>query len=209
MNWQQLKKIVAFYGRFTLSFTQVGYRARRVFWPKFTPNFRGQHWLVTGGSGGLGRQMVLEDGEVVPYRDWRVNDERLLQPSLLTVPTGKDGICYRLSQLDWRVRDVERALAIAGHADDLWFKTHTLLTETPSLLLHHNMSQQFVELSSQGVALKRGVPGQLIGQTLFLSINKRGGNDVVFADCLNYLRQQMGGEPVMGRVAFPSAGCFV
>jgi hypothetical protein len=40
-----------------------------------------------------GRQMVLEEGEVVPYRDWRVNDERLLQPSLLTVPTGKDGIC--------------------------------------------------------------------------------------------------------------------
>lgn len=60
MNWQQLKKIVAFYGRFTLSFTQVGYRARCVYWPKFTPNFRGQYWLVTGGSGGLGRQMVLK-----------------------------------------------------------------------------------------------------------------------------------------------------
>lgn len=137
-----------------------------------------------------GRQMVLEEGEVVPYRDWRVNDERLLQPSLLTVPTGKDGICYRLSQLDWRVRDVERALAIAGHADDLWFKTHTLLTETPSVLLHHSMSQQFVELSSEGVALKRGVPGQPIGQTLFLSINKRGGNDVVLDDCLRYLEME-------------------
>ena len=60
MTWQQLKKVLAFYGRFTLSFTQVGYLARRVFWPKFAPDFRGQHWLVTGGSGGLGRQMVLE-----------------------------------------------------------------------------------------------------------------------------------------------------
>ena len=136
-----------------------------------------------------GRQMVLEQGEVVPYRDWRVNDERLLQPSLLTVPTGKDGICYRLSQLYWRVRDVERALAIAGHADDLWFKTHTLLTATPSVLLHHSMGQQFIELSSHGVSLKRGVPGQPIGQTLFLSINKRGGNDVVLADCFDYLQE--------------------
>ncbi|MGA0800896.1 MAG: SDR family NAD(P)-dependent oxidoreductase, partial [Steroidobacteraceae bacterium] len=60
MTWQQLKKVLAFYGRFTLSFTQVGYLARRLFWPSFTPDFRGQHWLITGGSGGLGRQMVFE-----------------------------------------------------------------------------------------------------------------------------------------------------
>jgi dehydrogenase/reductase SDR family member 12 len=59
MNYQQLKKIAAFYGRFTLSFTQVGYRWRRRGWPAFTPDFRGQHWLVTGGSGGLGRHIVL------------------------------------------------------------------------------------------------------------------------------------------------------
>lgn len=59
MNLQQLKKIAAFYGRFTLSFTQVGYRARKLFWPRFTPDFKGQHWLVTGGSGGLGREMVF------------------------------------------------------------------------------------------------------------------------------------------------------
>ncbi len=60
MNYQQLKKIAAFYGRFTLSFTQVGYRWRRLGWPAFEPDFRGQHWLVTGGSGGLGRHIVLE-----------------------------------------------------------------------------------------------------------------------------------------------------
>jgi len=60
MNFQQLKKVAAFYGRFTLSFTQVGYRARRLTWPAFKPDFRGQHWLVTGGSGGLGRHIVLE-----------------------------------------------------------------------------------------------------------------------------------------------------
>jgi len=59
MELQQLKKIAAFYGRFTLSFTQVGYLARKLFWPRFTPDFKGQHWLVTGGSGGLGREMVM------------------------------------------------------------------------------------------------------------------------------------------------------
>ena len=60
MNYQQLKKIVGFYSRFTASFTQVGYRWRSLSWPPFTPDYRGQRWLVTGGSGGIGRHIVLE-----------------------------------------------------------------------------------------------------------------------------------------------------
>jgi dehydrogenase/reductase SDR family protein 12 len=60
MNYQQLKKIVGFYSRFTGSFTQVGYRWRSLSWDRFTPDYRGQHWLVTGGSGGIGRHIVLE-----------------------------------------------------------------------------------------------------------------------------------------------------
>jgi dehydrogenase/reductase SDR family member 12 len=59
MNYQLLKKVAAFYTRFTLSFTQVGYRARSLSWPKFAPDYGGQHWLVTGGSGGIGRHVVL------------------------------------------------------------------------------------------------------------------------------------------------------
>jgi dehydrogenase/reductase SDR family protein 12 len=59
MNYQQLKKIVAFYGRFTASYTQVGYRWRSLSWSKFKPEYRGKHWLVTGGSGGIGRHIVL------------------------------------------------------------------------------------------------------------------------------------------------------
>ncbi len=54
MNFQQLKKIAQFYGRFTLSFTQIGFRARSLTWPAFTPDYSGQRWLVTGASGGLG-----------------------------------------------------------------------------------------------------------------------------------------------------------
>lgn len=58
-NARQVIGALVFYGRFALSFSQVGYLARRAFWPRFEPDLRGQHWLVTGGSGGLGRQMVL------------------------------------------------------------------------------------------------------------------------------------------------------
>jgi dehydrogenase/reductase SDR family protein 12 len=60
MNIQQLKKVAAFYGRFTLSFTQVGFRARSLLWPALKADFSGQNWLVTGASGGLGRYIALE-----------------------------------------------------------------------------------------------------------------------------------------------------
>lgn len=60
MNFQQLKKIGVFYGRFTLSYTQIGYRARSVLWANPKADFSGQHWLVTGASGGLGRHIALE-----------------------------------------------------------------------------------------------------------------------------------------------------
>jgi dehydrogenase/reductase SDR family protein 12 len=59
MTFQQFKKVLAFYGRFTASFTQVGYRWRSLAWPQFKPEFQGQRWLVTGASGGLGRYIAL------------------------------------------------------------------------------------------------------------------------------------------------------
>jgi dehydrogenase/reductase SDR family member 12 len=59
VNWAQLKKVAAFYGRFTLSFTQIGYRCRRLGWPPLRCDFAGQNWLVTGASAGLGRHVAL------------------------------------------------------------------------------------------------------------------------------------------------------
>jgi dehydrogenase/reductase SDR family protein 12 len=60
MDFQLLKKIAAFYARFTLSFTQVGYRVRRLSWAPAPLDFRGQHWLISGASGGIGRQIALD-----------------------------------------------------------------------------------------------------------------------------------------------------
>lgn len=60
MNLQQLRKIMVFYGRFTPSYTQVGYRARSLLWRDPKADFSGQHWVVTGASGGLGRFIALE-----------------------------------------------------------------------------------------------------------------------------------------------------
>ncbi len=56
---QKILGVLAFYGRFSLSFTEIGYRARRLAWPAFKPDFTAQHWLVTGATGGLGREIAL------------------------------------------------------------------------------------------------------------------------------------------------------
>jgi dehydrogenase/reductase SDR family protein 12 len=54
----QLKKVAGFYGRFLLSFSAIGYRARSLFWKSYDANFTGQKWIVTGATGGIGRAIV-------------------------------------------------------------------------------------------------------------------------------------------------------
>jgi hypothetical protein len=159
-----------------------------------------------------GRRLVLEEGLPAPYRSWITDDRDLLKPSLRTVPTGKDGICYRLSQLDHRVCDLQTALGIAGHADDLWFKAHSLLTGTPAVLLHHSLGQEFPELRADGQPVLKGAEPEPLC-SLFLTVNKRGGNDLVLERCLAYLHQ-CGGEAVPtsllcdSGVSGPAAGAW-
>jgi len=135
-----------------------------------------------------GRQLQIDsERRILPYGQWLKNDPQLLEPSLRTVPTGKDGVCYRLSHLHASVLDLPRAIALAGHADDLWFKRCTLLMGVPSVLLHHSFEQQFPELTGRG----RRVGGKVRleeDSSLFLALNKAGGNDRVMESLDSDLR---------------------
>lgn len=53
-NNAPLKKIISFYVRFTPSYSKIGYYARSLFWRRLKGDFRGQTWLVVGGSEGIG-----------------------------------------------------------------------------------------------------------------------------------------------------------
>ncbi|GAB5415650.1 MAG: hypothetical protein Cons2KO_32530 [Congregibacter sp.] len=58
MTAADLVKILAFYGRFTPNYSRIGYIARQFSWSDQKPDFRGQRWLVTGASGGIGAAIV-------------------------------------------------------------------------------------------------------------------------------------------------------
>ncbi|MGQ0836734.1 MAG: SDR family NAD(P)-dependent oxidoreductase [Gammaproteobacteria bacterium] len=58
MNIAKLRKLVAFYGRFLVSFSAIGYRARAITWRPLGTDFTGKTWVVTGATGGIGRAIV-------------------------------------------------------------------------------------------------------------------------------------------------------
>lgn len=58
MDFARLKKVVAFYGRFLVSFSALGYRGRALLWKPLRADFKGQTWVVTGATGGIGRAVV-------------------------------------------------------------------------------------------------------------------------------------------------------
>lgn len=52
---QMLRKLVEFYGRFTVSFTRVGYVLRGIPFRPVKADYSLQTWLVTAATGGIGR----------------------------------------------------------------------------------------------------------------------------------------------------------
>ena len=49
-----LKKIIAFYCRFTPNYSKIGFHFRKLAWRRLKGDYSGQVWLVTGGSEGIG-----------------------------------------------------------------------------------------------------------------------------------------------------------
>ncbi|MBK6604754.1 MAG: hypothetical protein IPG24_04515 [Leptospiraceae bacterium] len=65
-----LKKLIAFYVRFTPSYSKIGYYARSLSWSRFNEDFSGQTWLVTGGSEGIGGSAARSAVNGGPRSSW-------------------------------------------------------------------------------------------------------------------------------------------
>ena len=126
-----------------------------------------------------GRQITLNGRNILPYRKWLHSNEKLLEPSLNTVCTGKDGVCYRPEYFHRNVLNISDALDHCGHADDLWLKLHTASLGVPSVLLSSCLSDAFIDL------------GESDAKTLYREFNKKGGNDMALRKLLLYFREHL------------------
>ena len=80
-----------------------------------------------------GRQIVLDGARVASYTRWGLG---AAVPSLLNLPTGKDGILYSTRHFTPDFVDTASALRLCPTADDLWIKWHAALNGVPSLILN-------------------------------------------------------------------------
>ena len=101
-------KILNFYGRFTPSYTKIGYFSRGLFLKTYAKNFAAQRWLITGASGGIGRAMVIAaaaaGAEVLAVS----RSESKLQALLEDLPPGaRARVSYEVADMALQ-RDTER-----------------------------------------------------------------------------------------------------
>jgi len=121
-----------------------------------------------------GRTMRFDGGKLVPYKKWQKTIQE--NPSLLNVPTGKDGVLYSPLHFNPKILDIALAQQHAPKADDLWIKVNTLLTGTPSFIINKELDQEFAS-----------VTGKEPEVSLYRSFNYKGGNDEAMSNLENYL----------------------
>lgn len=121
-----------------------------------------------------GRTMQFDGGKLVPYKKWQKTIQE--NPSLLNVPTGKDGVLYSPLHLNPKIINIALAQQHAPKADDLWVKVHTLLSGTPSFIINRELHQEFAS-----------VIGEEPEVSLYRFFNDKGGNDEAMDNLENYL----------------------
>lgn len=118
--------------------------------------------------------MRFDGGKLVTYKKWQKTIQE--NPSLLNVPTGKDGVLYSPLHFNPNILDIALAQQHAPKADDLWIKIHTLLSGTSSFIINRELDQEF-----------SSVTGKEPEVSLYRSFNDKGGNDEAMNNLENYL----------------------
>lgn len=123
-----------------------------------------------------GHRINVRDGRLTPYRSWmRTRIEE--NPSLMILPTGKDGILYNTAFFPINVLNMKDALRLAPTVDDLWFRWHLLLNRVPVNLINLDYAA--------------GTFGEADYETsLYLNFNQGGGNDTAIASLQDYFQDR-------------------
>lgn len=125
-----------------------------------------------------GHRIVVRDGRLLPYTGW-MRSRMEENPGRMIIPTGKDGILYDTAFFPVNVLNVEDALRIAPTADDLWFRWHLSLNGINTYLISTDYrSGTFAEADYE--------------DSLYLSFNRGGKNDVAIASLESYFQRKFG-----------------
>ena len=108
MDTRTFFKILNFYGRFTPSYTKIGYFARGLFLKRYAKDYAGQRWLITGASGGIGRAMVIAAAEAGAEVVAVARNESKLKAVLDNLPaTARSRVSYEVADMSLQ-SDTER-----------------------------------------------------------------------------------------------------
>jgi len=112
--------------------------------------------------------ILVQGGQLMPYRSW-MNGSIVRNPDLMMLPTGKDGILYHTSYFPPGVLDYVKAKAVAPTADDVWFRWHTAMTNTPVYCVSTDYRTSTLPSTDE-----RPI-------SLYNNYNKNGGNDDIIS----------------------------
>ncbi len=161
MTAMDLYKILNFYGRFTPSYTKIGYIARGLFIKRYPTDYSGQRWLVTGASGGIGKAIMHAaakgGAEVVAVAR---SEEKLTSAIAELRPDAAARVSYEVVDMSLQqdTQVLADRLAAAGTRFDvlinnvgILLNAHTMTTEgrettfVTNLLSHYLLTEHMVE----------------------------------------------------------------
>nr|XP_061799983.1 dehydrogenase/reductase SDR family member 12-like [Nerophis lumbriciformis] len=100
MTTRDLIKILNFYGRFTPSYTKIGYFGRGLFLRGYRKEYSGQRWLITGASGGIGRALVIAAAKAGAEVVAVARNETKLQALLAGLPSAvQNRVSYEVADM--------------------------------------------------------------------------------------------------------------
>ena len=118
-------------------------------------------------------KMVFVNGTIRPYRKWKHNHKKILNPSPILVQVGVGGVLYPPDSLSTEVFSKDVFKKICFHADDLWLKIMALKQGT-LVVTNRRYNKDFVSI------------GRTQREKLVTNNVLSGGNDEQLKDVLEF-----------------------
>ncbi|WP_291965067.1 glycosyl transferase [Maribacter sp.] len=96
----------------------------------------------------------FENGNSLPFKKWRDEFKTSINQKAF-VPIGAWGILYPAKSLHKEVFNIDKMMALAPKADDLWFKAMAILNNTISIQATKTPKEPIPIIGTQKVALKK------------------------------------------------------